>query len=152
MHVPALLLSNCCRLCQDQGILGMWKINLGQDTTMLDSLKRKKQTNNKKRKSDLLERIASSIYAIGTLWLTTLQKKINLPLLALPRKYIQNFLSLWSELNWRRLLLADSSNSLQAPHQSTGLPSIMYHCITLECRSTSLLVHSNYVFPLTHLG
>lgn len=96
-------LSFRCYLCQTQGVLGMWKTNLGQDTTMLDSLQTNKQTN----KGNLLERRPMSIHAIRTLPLATLWTKINPPFLV--RKIHPN-LSLWSGSTWRQHFWQPAAN------------------------------------------
>lgn len=131
--------SFCCYLCQTHSVLRMWKINLGQDTTMLDSL----QTN----KGNWLERRPRSIQAIRTLPLATLQTKINPPLLFLSGKYTQTFPSGQAPPEGGT---SGSQQQIYARTSAEHWPAfIMDHSSTLQCRLT--ITSKLWFFP-TPLG
>lgn len=138
MHVPALLFSKCCCLCQTQDVSEMWKTNLRQDTTTLDSFKLKKEWLVGKNTQQYLCHCSP---------LTCHAEEP--PLLALSGTLHQaRFPSGQTEPKtgcfWPAavMLWQDLATALPC------LPSLVVHCITSECRRTSLLAVKFWFFPL----
>lgn len=131
-------LSFCCCLCQTKGVLGMWKINLGQDTTMLDPL----QTN-KQRKAICWKEDPGVSMPLGPSHLPHFRQKLTLLYFPCQENTSKSFPLV--RLQLKMALLAASSKSVQAAQQSPDLPSSW----TIPAPwSAGLLIHPNYGFSL----